>query len=322
MSSSPTVTIVIPCFNSLWILPSLIDSLKPLLRNDVEVVFVDDGSTDNTASALRELMPEATLISQKNRGVAAARNSGVEVAKAEFIQFLDADDTIEGGKFEAQIEMAKRQNLDVVYSDWRMVIIDPEGVECEPWHIGEAPVEMISALLGSWWAPPHAYLVRRLAYCDIGGSDENLVNAQDFDLWVRLAIAGKRFGYVAGNFANYYRYKQRESLARGPRPQYWGDYEKAVRKAVSLLEAGGALTPQRRGAAANRLLLIARNVFLIDQTWFESLVDLIYTLDPFFKPAGSRTYRLAANLLGLRKAETIAVWSRRWRSKHQFNLTV
>ena len=215
MSGPPTVSILIPCYNSAWSLCTLAHSLKPLLSNDVEIILIDDGSTDDSLSLFESLIPNAICVRQQNRGLGAARNRGAELASAEFLQLLDADDTLESGKLEAQVSFAREHRLDVVYSDWRMVIVDGEHQTQEAFVHAEAQTEIVEALLGGWWFPPNAALVRRDAYTSIGGCDATLRNTcEDFDFWVRLGIASYKFGYLPGPFANYYRYRQVCSMSR------------------------------------------------------------------------------------------------------------
>lgn len=322
MNSSPSVSIIIPCYNSAWSLPTLANSLRSLLSDDVEVIFIDDGSTDNSLELFQSLMPNAICVRQENKGLGATRNRGAELATGEFLQLLDADDTIEPGKLEAQATFAQTHGLDVVYSDWRMVIVSDNRQERGSWNHAKAPVEIVAALLGGWWFPPNAALIRKEAFMAIGGSDPTLGNTcEDFDLWVRLGIAGCKYGYLPGRFANYYRYLQIRSMSRRDPREFFAGEETIIYKALKLLESKETLTPERRRAAARRLHHVARNVYPIDQQWFDRLLGDIYELDPGFKPSGSRFYRIAAQLLGLERAERLAVWKRSWRKHLRFRLS-
>ncbi len=310
------VSIIIPCYNSAWSLPTLANSLKPLLSDKVEVIFIDDGSTDNSLELFQSLVPGAVCVQQSNRGLGATRNRGAELATGEFLQLLDADDTLETGKLEAQATFAKHHGLDVVYSDWRMVIVDGDREICEPFTQAEARTEIVEALLGGWWFPPNAALIRKGAYTSIGGCDATLgLTCEDFDLWVRLGIAGKKYGYTPGHFANYYRYEQVRSMSRRNPWEFFQGEEKIILKALKLLEDQEALTSARRRAAARRLHAVARNAYTLDRQWFNRLLGEIYRLDPDFKPSGSLTYRTTARLLGLERAENLAVWKRSFRSR-------
>lgn len=305
-----SVSIIIPCYNGRAHLPRLAQNLTALRTEAAELIFVDDGSTDGSVELCRELMPDATILRQTHAGVAAARNTGARDARGDFVQLLDVDDAIQPDKMRAQAAYAVEQGLDVVYSGWQIVVVDGDQVTREPVCDGAMPCEPVAALLAGWWVPPHAYLIRRSAYWEIGGSDSSLVNAQDFDLVLRLAIAGKKFGHQASHLADYYRYLRQSSLARGPRKQYWSDYEKAVAKALHLLREQGALTPEREKAAAKKLHSIARSVYSIDRNWFRRVMQLTLELDPVFEPTGTMIYRMAVKWLGWERAEALAFRTR------------
>ncbi|MWV26977.1 glycosyltransferase family 2 protein [Aurantiacibacter rhizosphaerae] len=315
MMPAPQVSIIVPCYNGVPWLERLAQTLAPYRVEGVEIIFVDDGSTDDSAAAFQNFIPEAHILQQKNAGVAAARNAGASVALGQYLQFLDADDVILPGKFDAQISAASARELDVVYSDWRMVVVDSERIEYEPLRNKPMSSEPVAALLLGWWVPQHAYLIRKSAYDAIGGSNSKLVNAQDFDLVLRLAIEGKKFGHVPGLFAEYFRFVQAKSLAQGPRKQYWSDYETAVLDAVNIMEANDGLTLERRKAAAEKLHVIARSVYAIDKEWFSRLLCHLDALCPDYKPSGGGAYAAFGRVAGLRAAEAFAHGTRALRHR-------
>ena len=304
---SVAISIIIPCFNGAQYISRLVSSLRAILDSSIEVIFVDDGSTDDSLEKFQRGMPEAILIKQQNAGLGATRNRAVTVAHGEFLQLLDVDDTIEFGKLPSQLEFARMHSLDVVYSDWRMMIVDGESEEPGAWLHAEAQAEIVEALLGGWWFPPNAALIRKRAFTEIGGSDATLANTcEDFDLWIRLAIAGYRYGYVPGKFANYYRYKEVASMSRRDPMEFFAGEACIIRRAITLLSAQHAATKCRRAAAARRLHNIARNLFLKDRPGYAKLMKEVRELDPRFRPTGTLFYRLTSRLLGCEKAEYLA----------------
>jgi glycosyltransferase involved in cell wall biosynthesis len=86
------VSVIVPTYNRGWILREALDSILSQDYPDVELIVVDDGSTDDTASILRGYDTALSVIRQPNRGVSAARNAGIGAATGEFIAFLDSDD--------------------------------------------------------------------------------------------------------------------------------------------------------------------------------------------------------------------------------------
>jgi len=305
------VSIIIPCFNGARYLAGLATCLATVKLEAREIIFVDDGSTDSSGDLFVDLVPKARVVRQINCGVASARNAGAAAAQGEFLQFLDADDVILPGKLDAQASYASRCGMDVLYSGWQMVVVDGQRVNRELVCDQLMPCEPVAALLSGWWVPPHAYLIRRSAYVAVGGSDASLVNAQDYDLLVRMAIAGCTFGHMPGHYCDYYRYLEATSLARGPRRQYWSDYEKAVENAIALLERSDGFDDARRMAAAQKLHSIARSVYSIDRVWFDRVVQRIHEIAPGFVPVGTLSYKTAVRVLGMSNAERTAAIVRR-----------
>src|SRR4051812_32070906 len=101
----PTVTVVIPTYNQARYLPSAIETALAQSEPPVEVVVVDDGSTDDTAAVLEGFAGQVTAIRTANAGVAAARNTGAREAKGDLLAFLDSDDEWREDKLARQVDL-------------------------------------------------------------------------------------------------------------------------------------------------------------------------------------------------------------------------
>lgn len=113
------VSIIIPVYNAKDFLDDCIKSLLNQTLNSCEFIFVDDGSTDNSAEIIDEYKIKDNriiLISQSNKGISEARNSGIAVAKGEYIGFVDNDDFVKNNMFECLYEIAQKNDLDIVIS--------------------------------------------------------------------------------------------------------------------------------------------------------------------------------------------------------------
>jgi len=309
INNVPSVSIIIPNYNGEIYLESIIETIRPYYDEGYEIILVDDGSKkeDHTLKKFSSVFPNAICVHQKNGGVAKARDTGANLATKEFLQFLDIDDSISSDKLKIQYNAAIKNDADVIHSDWCMVIVDSKGnTNQEPKVISELFDDYVEALLERWWNPPHSYLIRRKAYLDIGGGDEKLVNAQDFDVFVRLAIRGYKFYYEPGLHSFYYRYENTTSLARGPRNQYWKDTEKVLDKVIKLLKENKLLTQHYKKAAAQRFFQVARNTYRIDKKWSNRVFYKIKTLDPEFYPKyESSKFKFLFKIFGYSMAEWI-----------------
>lgn len=113
------VSVIIPCYNQAAFLPKAVASLQAQTLGNWECIIIDDGSKDNTtevASNISLQEPRVRLIQQANGGSACARDAGIQIAKGQFIQFLDADDTIDPEKLERQVSFMEQKGLDISYT--------------------------------------------------------------------------------------------------------------------------------------------------------------------------------------------------------------
>ena len=114
--SSPLITTIIPAYNVEEYVINAIQSVLDQSYKNVELIIVNDGSTDNTEQIIKENYPSINLITQKNKGLSGARNTGIENSKGEYIAFLDADDQWLPDKLEKQVEFALKHNNVSVFS--------------------------------------------------------------------------------------------------------------------------------------------------------------------------------------------------------------
>jgi glycosyltransferase involved in cell wall biosynthesis len=210
LRARPFVSVVIPCYQQGRFLRQAVDSA--LAQDGAEVIVVDDGSTDDTAAVARSYGGRIRLVQQPNRGLSAARNAGLAVARGDWVWFLDADDWLPEGAVE-RARAAARPGLEVLCGGFSMV--DAGGLVFRRREAVELGPDPFLRLLGGNPMPPNAVLVRRAALAAVGDFDEALAACEDWDLWLRLARSGARFGRIEGPVACYRRYPG--SMSRGVR---------------------------------------------------------------------------------------------------------
>ena len=113
------VSVIIPAYNQATFIPKAVASLQAQTLESWECLVVDDGSTDNTAEIITNIAlsePRVRLLQKQNGGSASARDMGLQQVQGEFIQFLDADDTIASNKLEQQVQLMEREHLDISYT--------------------------------------------------------------------------------------------------------------------------------------------------------------------------------------------------------------
>lgn len=194
----PLVSIIIPTFNRAGVVTRAIDSVLGQTYRPVEVLVVDDGSTDGTPEVLKSYGDAIVTIVQDNAGPAAARNRGIRESKGDFIAFLDSDDVWLPTKLQRQVDLLQRAGRDVPCCLCNTLIQRPNQPEQSAFQIAWLKLREPQGL---WLNPAvvlatrfvlfcQAVLIRREFLEDCRGFDEGLWVMEDHDLALRLAVRG------------------------------------------------------------------------------------------------------------------------------------
>jgi glycosyltransferase involved in cell wall biosynthesis len=182
----PQVSIIIPTYNRGWIIKEAIDSVLAQDYTEFELIVVDDGSTDHTSGVLDSYGKDIKVLSQKNKGVSAARNRGIAEASGKFIAFLDSDDLWLSQKLSVQIEFFN-QNPDALICQTEEVWIR-NGLRITPKKRHKKPSGMIfKPSLERCLVSPSAVMIQRSLFDRVGEFDETLPACEDYDLWLRIS---------------------------------------------------------------------------------------------------------------------------------------
>jgi len=186
VSRAPEISVVIPTYNSAHSLPDAIGSVRAQRWPNLEILVVDDGSTDRTDRVLADLAgPDMHVIRQQNHGPAAARNSGIAAASGEWIAFLDADDLWLPGKLERQFDAIRcTPHVGFCYSDSLVQTTDGRTEKTKCRRPREAT--FLELLWGNMMSTA-TVLVRRDCFQVVGHFDPELRTGEDWDMWLRLA---------------------------------------------------------------------------------------------------------------------------------------
>jgi glycosyltransferase involved in cell wall biosynthesis len=186
---SPTVSVVIPAYNAAWCVGKAIDSVLAQDFRDFELIVVNDGSTDDTATLLAGYGNAIRIVNQGNGGMSSARNAGICASRGTFIAFLDADDWWLPGKLRRQVDLMQA-SPEIGFTSGAARVEDPEGRLLNLWPCGQWEVSFLAHLFKSnagIAGGSSALMVRRELLEKVGGYDETLGGVEDADLWMRLA---------------------------------------------------------------------------------------------------------------------------------------
>jgi len=217
----PDVSVVIPTYNRRGYVCEAVDSVLGQSLHDVEIVVVDDGSTDGTGPLLAERYGgRICYLYQKNQGRSAARNRGAELAMGRYVTFLDSDDLLLPGALETLSTALDRDaSAGVAYADG--YYCDKDGQVIEPFSLGTPTPSgdvLDTLMVATIVVIPAAAMVRRTWLERLGWPlfDASLRGTEDRDFWLRLAALGCSFRYVDEVVCKYRLHGSNESDPHSP----------------------------------------------------------------------------------------------------------
>lgn len=307
------VSILIPCYNAEPWIGQAIETALAQSWPDKEVIVVDDGSTDKGLEVIRRYAGRIKWETGPNRGGNPTRNRLLELSSGEWLQYLDADDYLLAPKVADQMACASATpGADVIYGPWTVEHMKGEGSFTVPIEIPEPHDPWV--LLLRWYLPQTTgVLWRRAAVVDAGGWKPTQPCCQEYELYLRLLAAGRKFAFCP---------------ARGAVYRQWGDHtvwkkdvtetirrrNDIVRDAEAHLKDRGELTAIRLEAMNQGRFESARLAWRYDPKLAQEIFADIERSEPRFSPRGraaSPLYRFAFHSLGFRTAERIAQLTRR-----------
>ena len=191
MTDKPTVSVIIPTYNRAHLIDRAITSVLNQTYQDLEIIVIDDGSTDNTEEVIRSFPDKRVnyIKHKKNKGVSSARNTGIKVAKGKYIAFLDSDDEWLSEKLGKQIKVLQNKSpeVGVAYSD--VLYIDENGKNMNRKLLNPKKEGYIyeDLLGGNCVGTPSTLLIKKECFNRVGLFDDLLNGQGDWDMWIRIA---------------------------------------------------------------------------------------------------------------------------------------
>ncbi|MBD2103626.1 glycosyltransferase [Leptolyngbya sp. FACHB-261] len=307
------VSVIIPCFNAQKWLAEAIDSCLAQSYARVEVIVIDDGSTDRCPEILKGYGKRIIWETGPRRGGNYARNRGFSLAKGDYIQYLDADDFLLPQKIEHQVRFLETTDADAVYGDWRHLHHRGNSKpELGPVEVSGAQDDILESLLRDWWASLNAYLFRRSVIEQSGGWDEALKVGQDRDFFISLALKGVSYAYQPGCYAIYRRYGN-VTVSTANKVLWLENHWRVLAKAEAQLSQQDKLSVRYRRAMAESYFSMVR--YCHDHITHEHrlrLLKKVVDLDPEFRAEDNRSlpYNLIESALGFLAAQRLHSYRR------------
>jgi glycosyltransferase involved in cell wall biosynthesis len=308
-----SVSILIPCYNAeRWIAKAIESALRQTWR-DKEIIVVDDGSADHSLDIIKEFNSSICWETGPNCGANTARNRLLELARGEWVQYLDADDYLLPEKIARQMEyVSEHTEVDIVFGPITLEHWSEQSSRHELLPILEPRDPWI--LLADWRLPQTgAPLWRKQAIFDVGGWNPDQPCCQEHELYLRLLVSGKRFAYHPMSGAVYRRWSAKTLCGR--------DIAEVHRRRLEIeqrmedhLRGSKLLTRERLRAINQARFEIARIAWQYDSTLAGEIMDQVRELDRKFSPRGSAApahYRIIFHSLGFQTAQWLAAAARR-----------
>ncbi len=195
----PLVSIIIPAYNAAPVLPQAIESCLAQTHPQIEIIVVNDGSTDDTPQVARSY-PQVICLDQTNKGLAGARNTGILYATGEYIQFLDADDMLLPDKIRCCVETFQADSAaDVVYTDYEIRTPDMKNISPNPKPdvvMGEGDILNLLVHTTSTLFRVPCPLVKSSLVRQVDGFSLGMQGVEDWHFWIKLAAIGASYRFL------------------------------------------------------------------------------------------------------------------------------
>ena len=269
--SQSRVSIIIPVYNRAKLVEEALHSVYRQTYRPIEVVVVDDGSTDTTPAVVRDWMQAhqhedflCSYVSQSNSGAPAARNAGVEASTGQYIQFLDSDDKLLPQKLERGVQKLREENLDMVYCRTATTDLEDNRIGYCGGPVSKSPADIPSY---SWHISGPLY--KRDMLQTLGPWLEELTGSQDWEYCARVKIRDFdiHFDRKVGSLYRHHRDEVRVSRV-GMEYDYTRSTEQAYDHIYQLANECGKAGPSFSGRMARlyfyRFLAYRNNGYKID----------------------------------------------------------
>lgn len=179
------VSVIIPTYNRSSFVREAVESVLAQTYTPLEIIVVDDGSTDDTPSVMEAFGSAVRRLRQENAGVSAARNRGIEAAKGDWLAFLDSDDLWRPQKLEIQRAYLKDRPEIRICQVEELWMRNGERLNPKKYHRKPSGLCFL-LLLERCLVSPSAVMIHRSVFEDVGLFDETLPACEDYDLWLRI----------------------------------------------------------------------------------------------------------------------------------------
>lgn len=304
-----TVSVVIPVFNGAAHLRATIESVLAQKGVDaVEIIVVDDGSTDDSVNVATRFGSQITLIRTDNRGPSRARNIGLDAAHGQYIQFLDADDVLLPHALAKRMTRLETSGSSICISHWHELREGESGVftrhERSITHSHDFGNTMDVALVNGYWAPPAAWTLKRNHRTNKLRFDERIPLVEDVRFLIDADLQGVSFVEMDACLA-LYRITSALSLSRRSARQFIAGVSHNALYVDFYWRHSYGLDSEKRRALINVYDYVSRSLYHQDPELFNQVMQHLFSLKPHSVTRPAVVARLTP-LIGYARAGDVA----------------
>jgi glycosyltransferase involved in cell wall biosynthesis len=309
------VSVIIPTYNRVQRLVEAMDSVYAQTYRPIELLVVDDGSTDNTKEVTDKWRGQHVgnddfsfaYFFQENKGGGAARNLGLVESHGEFIQFLDSDDVLAPSKISEQVRVfSVCDSRSAIYGSWRFFKDTQDHIKMYDAHLQHNKINALRDWLGGGFVPSHSLLWRRNDIAHIGPWDESLAADQDGDFAMRFLLNGGTLVFCPSAWV-YYRQHETPDSSVGANSDYkaFESRYRVTRRIEDALVSNG-LAEEYREALSLRYALLARRYATADMKLTNLCLERSRALAADGKLPDVFSYPFLSRALGLTTKQRMA----------------
>jgi glycosyltransferase involved in cell wall biosynthesis len=309
---NPLVSIIIPCYNTERWIAQAIDSALSQTYSWIEVIVVDNGSTDRSLEIIASYGNKIKWETCLEQGGGAARNRGFQLCQGQYVQWLDADDYLQATKVESQMNVVLKHQDAVIYGPWINRIETAKTMRFGPCNLTKEVSDPLAAQLEGLLAPTIAFLTPRAVLESVGGWDETLSADQDGDLFMRFMLRGIPFVHAPGGAAVWRHHPSPHRVSGSRSLAAFRSRYNVCCRVIDELRYHHRLEQYAR-LLAWRLDGLAQLAVLDYPDFAEECLIKASEIYPNYQPRGSITYKLLRRIFGLKGSEQIRLMQRKFK---------